>query len=261
MTVLRSVGAGSRSRGRAEDALHTADVEQVEAKGARAGGVDARGPIADGEAQQLLRLAQAGPGEHAAEEPADELLYRGADLSGLAGTRLGIPQGVGGQGRRIVGVVRRPAPGRLGRVDLDQRAAVIDAHEAGVGPDLHALMQVARRHRVQGAVELDVVIAMDGGPGPRRPIEGCRRQREQRRLLDRLEHDARHLAGGAMHARAGQVPAPEDRAALNVGDVEEGLPAEEVLAGIGDCGRSGWGLGRPAVVRRGSSADRCGETR
>ena len=119
-------------------------------------------------------------------------------------------------------------------MDLDQLAPVIDADEARVGPDLHPLVQIARRQRVQGVPELDVMIAMDGGPGPRGPIEGRRRERQQRRLLDRLEHDARHLARGAVHAGARQVPAPDDGAGLHVGDVEEALAAEEVLAGVRD---------------------------
>ena len=49
-------GAGLPLQGGAEDGLHAADVDQLEPEGARAGGVDARGPITVGEAQQLLGL-------------------------------------------------------------------------------------------------------------------------------------------------------------------------------------------------------------
>jgi hypothetical protein len=83
-------------------------------------------------------------------------------------------------------------------------------------------------------LELDVMIAMDGGPSPRGPIEGRRRQRQQRRLFHGLEHDAGDLARGAVHARAGQIPTPPDGAGLHVGHIVEGLPAEKILADVGD---------------------------
>ena len=58
---------------------------------------------------------------------------------------------------------------------------------------------------------------------------------KQRRLLDRLEHDAGHLARGAVHAGARQISRHQTTARrLHVGDVEEALAAEEVLAGIRD---------------------------
>ena len=84
-------------QGRAQDGLDARDVEQLEAEGPRTGGIDARGAIAMGEPQQFLSLPQARPGEHAAEEHADELLDRRPDLRRLARTGGRIPQGVGRQ--------------------------------------------------------------------------------------------------------------------------------------------------------------------
>ena len=109
---------------------------------------------------------------------------------------------------------------------------MIDAHEPRVGSDFDALMQVARGYGVQRAPELNVVIPMHGGPGPRGPIEGRRRQRQERRPFHGLEHDAGDLARGAVHAGAGQIPTPPDGAGLHVGHIVEGLAAEKILAGV-----------------------------
>jgi len=119
-------------------------------------------------------------------------------------------------------------------VDRDHLAAVIDPHEAGIAPDLDALAEVGRGDRVEGPAELDVVIGMHGGPGPDGAIEGLGGQRQEGGLLHRLEHPARHLPRGAVHARAGEVAAPEERAVAHVGEIVEGLATEKVLAGIGD---------------------------
>ena len=79
-----------------------------------------------------------------------------------------------------------------------------------------------------------LVIGMDGAACPRRAIEGLWRQWQQRALLLGLEDEPGDLAGGAMHAGARQFPTPGRRARLHVGEVEEVLPAEEVLADVGD---------------------------
>ncbi len=119
-------------------------------------------------------------------------------------------------------------------MDLDQLAMVVDPDEAGIAADLDALAQVARGHGVQRVAELDVMIGMDGGLRPRRAIKGRGRERQERRLLHRLEHDARDLARGAVHAGAGDVAAPADGARLHLGQVAEGLAAEEILAAVGN---------------------------
>jgi hypothetical protein len=78
-----------------------------------------------------------------------------------------------------------------------------------------------------------LVIGMDRAACPRRAIEGLWRQWQQRALLLGLDEPG-DLAGGAMHAGARQFPTPGRRARLHVGEVEEVLPAEEVLADVGD---------------------------
>ena len=69
-TAPRSAGPGSRSSAAREDLLDAADIEQLEGEGARAGGIHAGGAVALGQPQQLLRLAQARPGEGAAQQHA-----------------------------------------------------------------------------------------------------------------------------------------------------------------------------------------------
>ena len=75
---------------------------------------------------------------------------------------------------------------------------------------------------------------MDRAACPHRAIEGLRGQWQQRALLLGLEDEPGDLAGGAMHTGARQIPTPDRRARLHVGEVEEVLPAEEVLADVGD---------------------------
>jgi hypothetical protein len=74
---------------------------------------------------------------------------------------------------------------------------------------------------------------MDRAACPHRAIEGLRGQWQQRALLLGLEDEPGDLAGGAMHTGARQIPTPDRRARLHVGEVEEVLPAEEVLADVG----------------------------
>jgi hypothetical protein len=117
-------------------------------------------------------------------------------------------------------------------VDLDQLAVLVDAHEAGIAADLDALAEIAGGHRVERMTELDVVIGMHRGLRPRGAIKRLGGQRQEGRLLHGLEHHAGDLARSAVHARTGDVAAPPDGARLDLGQVPEGLPAEEVLAAI-----------------------------
>jgi hypothetical protein len=59
--------------GSAHDLLDPADIDELEGERPRAGGIDAGGAVAGGEPEQLLSLAQAGPGEGAAQEHGGEL--------------------------------------------------------------------------------------------------------------------------------------------------------------------------------------------
>jgi hypothetical protein len=78
------------------------------------------------------------------------------------------------------------------------------------------------------------MIGMHRGLRPRGAVEGLGGQGQERGLLHRLEHEPRDLARGAVHARAGDVAAPGDRAGLHLGQVAEGLAPEEVLAAVGN---------------------------
>ncbi len=107
-------GAGLALQRRADDVLDAADVEQLEAQGARTGGIDAGGAVALGQPEQLLRLPQARPGEGAAQEHAHELADGGPDLRGLADAGVGRAHGVGGALGGVVGVVGGPPARRAG---------------------------------------------------------------------------------------------------------------------------------------------------
>ena len=96
-------------------------------------------------------------------------------------------------------------------MDLDQLAVEIDPDQARVAADVDLGADVAGRDGVEGPLELDVVIGVDGALGPGGPIEGLGRQRQERGLLLGLEHDARGAARGAVEAGAGQVAAPASR--------------------------------------------------
>ena len=119
-------------------------------------------------------------------------------------------------------------------MDLDQLAVEIDPDEARVAADVDLGADVAGRDGVEGPLELDVVIGVDGALGPGRPIEGLGRQRQERGLLLGLEHDARGAARGAVEAGAGQVAAPAHRLGLHVVEIAEDLAPEEVLADVRD---------------------------
>ena len=228
------VRGGLVFEGGPDDRLHAADLDELEGQGARAGGVDAGGPVALGQPQELLRLAEAGPREGPAEQDGHELADGGADLGGAADARIGRAHGVGRLLRGVVGVVRRPPARRLRRMDFDQLAVEIDPDQARVAADVDLGADVAGRDGVEGPLELDVVIGVDGALGPGGRIEGLGPQRQERGLLLGLEHDARGAARGAVEAGAGQVAAPGHGAGLHVVEIAEDLAPEEILADIRD---------------------------
>ena len=230
----RAVRGGLVFEGGPDDRLHAADLDEVEGEGARAGGVDAGGAIALGQPQELLGLAEAGPREGPAEQDGHELADGGADLGRAADARVGRAHRVRRQLGRVVGEVRRPPAGRLRRMDFDQLAVEIDPDQARVAADVDRGADVAGRDGIEGPLELDVVIGVDGALGPGRPIEGLGPQRQERGLLLGLEHDARGAARGAVEAGAGQVAAPAPGARLHVVEIAEDLAAEEILADIRD---------------------------
>ena len=135
-----------------QDAFHPAHVDEVDLQGSSAGRVQALWGVSLSQPQQLVSLSDPGPGQRSVEEAVGELAHRRPLLGGTAYDALWSSEGVGGQFLRVVvGIGGTAAPG-LTRMELDQPAAVEDAHQFAAQADLHLLPRRAqgRRHRVDG---------------------------------------------------------------------------------------------------------------
>jgi len=101
-------GAGGRRGIEAlfDDGLDPADVDEVEVQGARAGGVESGAAVLVAEAQELLGLAEVGPGEGRDEETLQEAADVRAEAPALADHAIGVAHGVGRELLGIVVVVR-----------------------------------------------------------------------------------------------------------------------------------------------------------
>ena len=228
-----SAGAGGRHGAESllEDGLDAADVDEIEVQRALAGAIEARAPVFVAEPQELLRLAEVGPGERRDEEAFEKAADVRAEAAALADHAVGIAHGVRRELFGIVVVVRGATAGWLPGVRLDQLALVVGAHELPIdaGPD--GLVEVARRDGVDRLVDLDVVIGMDLARDPRRRIEARTVEGLEGRAL-RDEADERTLAGRAVDAGAGGLGAPADRLAVDVRGVEPRLATEKVFAHV-----------------------------
>jgi hypothetical protein len=117
---------------------------------------------------------------------------------------------------------------------LDEPAPVIDPYELSVAADGDLLAQVACGHRVDGLLELDVVIGMHDTLAPGGSVEALSHQSAQSGLLFSLEDAKRGLVRGPMDACAGLGKAPANRLALDVIAVDPALSPEEALPQVGN---------------------------
>ena len=111
-------------------------------------------------------------------------------------------------------LVDRDMPGSLRTPDMAGNPLVIEEYlDHPVGQthiDLSA--DQAMRHRVEGLVDLDMVIGMDLGRFPFRIVERCCRQRRKRRSLDLLEQlTARLCRCGASGGCSSRQAEPRSR--------------------------------------------------
>ena len=79
--MLRSLGL---FQGLEQDAFHATHVNQVHLQGSTAGGIEAFGGVALAQAQELVALPDASPGQGAVEEALGEFGHRGALFGGAA---------------------------------------------------------------------------------------------------------------------------------------------------------------------------------
>src|SRR5439155_19117174 len=196
------------------------------------GGLDAPPPVAMGEAEQLLDLAEPRPRERAGEQPRDEGADRGPLGVGVAGHALRVTERVRGEMRRIVADIGVAPAGGLAGMRLEQDAVLVDADERAIAAYPQAVADHGGGDGVQRPLKFDVVIGVRLAALPGRRIEARARDRLQRRLLDRLEDGERPLLGRPVDAHPGDRATPPHDLALDMREVEPGLAAEEILAHV-----------------------------
>jgi hypothetical protein len=216
-----------------DHALDPPDVHHVEGEGSSTGLVHALRAVAIAQAQELLGLAEVGPGEGSGQEPLCEAPDVVALAVGLADQVLGIPHGVGGPLRGVVGVVR----GALSLCDSfvrgDDLALDVDPRELRVATDPDLPAHVSGWRRVEGLLELDVVVGVDLALLPHGRVKAFALEREQRWLLHLLEDGEGALSGGAVGPLSGGLEAPAHGLALDMVAVQPRLTPEEALPDVG----------------------------
>ena len=194
--------------------------------------MEPRAAVLVGQPQELLALAQLGPGEVAREQLLEEAPDVSALAVALADQRVGVPARVGRELLGVVVVVRGALALAHGLVGLDALAVDVDAHELRIATHPHLLPHVASGNRVEALSELDVVVRVDFGLGPHGRVEAPGYERPQLRFLLVLEDDQGAPSGGAVRALAGNLDAPADGLALDMVAIEPRLAAEEALAQV-----------------------------
>jgi len=112
-------------------------------------------------------------------------------------------------------------------MDLDRLAPIPDAHQGQVGSHLDLPADQIARDRIQGSIDLDVMIAVNLGFGVEgKVIHFGRGGQQQVGFLGR-EHLGRSKLGGAMDAHPGHLSAPPQGPGLRVRQINEVLAGEE----------------------------------
>src|SRR5215470_12445966 len=107
----------------------------------------------------------------------------------------------------------------------------VDPDQCAIRPDLdlHAHAPTCR-YRIQGALDANMLVGMNLARRPVRRIKAPALKWNQNRLLFGLEDLDRHSTRRSMDAASGGIPTPDESAALNVAQVDEGFALEEALA-------------------------------
>ena len=214
------VGQGLAIEGVGQDRLHGVIAILADRERAGAGGVQPSGAVALGQAQDALGAAQ--PIQRPiAEELLDELLARGADISGAGAT----------PGRRLqeevdlIGGEMRgegaPLAGTRPTVRGDEDVVLIQLDLEVRGPDPEPLADEAMGRGVVGAGKDDMAVGMELGPFPLGQLPGGDGQRLQRRAFHLVEDFQGDLLGRPVDAAAGGLDGPaEQMAGCRRGDRE-----------------------------------------
>jgi len=168
---------GRRAQCVEENGLDPPDVDEIEGQGATAGFFQPVGSVLLGQAQKLLSLTELGPGKVSGEEPFGEAADALGELLGLGDHVVWIPASVGAELFGIVVVVGRASSGGLWKMGLDHLPLEEDAHQGTIAANGDRLAEVACRDRVDGPLELDVMVRMNLALGPVRGVEAFTRQR------------------------------------------------------------------------------------
>jgi hypothetical protein len=107
-------------------------------------------------------------------------------------------------------VVRSPAPWELAGVGFHQGTVDVDAHQLLVPPDPDLPATEGVGHGVEGSLEADVAVRVDGMLGPVRRVEALALEGGETAAFHVLEDGQRPLASGAMDAGAGGLQAPAE---------------------------------------------------
>jgi hypothetical protein len=224
--TVSSAGGGSFSAARSTMRVISATSTASHSQRPRARLLDPFGSEFLGQPQQPVDGPHLGPRQRRVQQRAGIGTHRGAVAGGLADELVQIPQRVGGDLARQVGLIGGSPAGRQARVDLDHLPAVQDLDQLGVGPDGDLLADQFARHRIQRPGDLDVMIPMDLGDRPGRQVIACVRGRSQHRGLQHGEH----LSGTCLDRAVDPHPRPHPGPGL-------GLPLRlaetgELLAGL-----------------------------
>jgi hypothetical protein len=127
-----------------------------------------------GQTDELLPLAELGPGEAAGEQSLSEEADVLPEPRRFTHHVVGRPQRVGGALRRVIGRIGGPLTLPLPWVDLHELATPIQANQLLVGTDLQLgpWRTGGRRRRVESVLERDVMVGVDLDLSPDRHIVG-----------------------------------------------------------------------------------------
>src|SRR6267142_2309624 len=215
-----------------KNAFDSAHIQEFEAQCPFTGMVDALGPVAFGQTQQLLGLAQAGP----RELPLKEFLRKSAgvlsEFLSLLAIEVGPPPGEWRSLVRIIGVVGGMFAGHLPRMCFDELATVVDAHQRPIPTDIHPAANPTRRQRVERLLETDVMVRMHFTLRPLRRVEPRHTPWNQDRPFLLLKDLDRYRSRGSMDASSGHIVAPALGTAPDLLHVDERLPLPDAFARV-----------------------------